>query len=167
MPLLLLEEMIKIKNILIQITSVFFIQLLLSDFLAIGTIRPDFMVILVLYWSNNYGRLFGMIMGFIIGFLSDLSGTASFFGLSPLTYLVTGYLIGSLKNKIPTINLFYFSILWIFILCFQFFISSAIRYQHLIGVNNVLFWSNWIGTCVYTLCFCGIFQFIYPLQRNI
>tara|TARA_B100001250_G_scaffold145735_1_gene124766 strand:+ start:126 stop:605 length:480 start_codon:yes stop_codon:yes gene_type:complete len=158
--------MIKVKYIILQIVFGFFIQLLLSEFLAIDTIRPDFIVILVLYWSNNHGRLFGMIMGFIVGFLSDLAGTASFFGLSPLTYLITGYLMGTLRNKTSTINLFYFTILWIIILCVQFLISCSVRYQHLFGINNILFWSKWAGTCVYTLCFCGIFQFIYPLRRG-
>ena len=74
--------------------AIWLIQLLIADFLALKTIRPDFMVILVLYWAIKHGRLAGTISGFLIGMLIDLSGTASFFGLSPLIYSVTGYLGG-------------------------------------------------------------------------
>ena len=42
------------------------LQLMLSDLLAIDTVRPDFCVILILYWSIMYGRLVGTVSGFII-----------------------------------------------------------------------------------------------------
>ena len=58
-------------------------QLLLVDFLSINTVRPDFLIILVLYWSIKHGKSVGTLYGFIIGLSVDLSGTASFFGLSP------------------------------------------------------------------------------------
>ena len=83
-------------------------QLLLADFLSIGTIRPDFLVILVLYWSIKYGRTTGTIAGFLIGLLIDLSGTASYFGLSPLIYYVTGLLGVYLMGTYSRINPIYF-----------------------------------------------------------
>ena len=75
---------------------IWFIQILFSDFLAVETVRPDFLVILVLYWAVKYGRTVGTLAGFLIGLIIDLSGTASFFGLSPLIYSITGYLGGYL-----------------------------------------------------------------------
>ena len=144
---------------------IWILQLLSADFLAINTIRPDFIFILVLYSSLKYGRLTGIVFGFMIGLLVDLSGTASFFGLSPLTYSITGYLGGSLIGKYSTMSLLYFSLFWIGILAFHFLIYSIVQYQHIIGVNTFLFWSKWFATCVYTLCFTGILQFIYPLHK--
>ena len=103
-------------------------QLLLADFLSIGTIRPDFLVILVLYWSIKYGRTTGTIAGFLIGLLIDLSGTASYFGLSPLIYSVTGYLGGYLMGTYSRLNPIYFSISWVAILIFQFLIFCVVQY---------------------------------------
>ena len=140
-------------------------QLLLADFLSIGTIRPDFLVILVLYWSIKYGRTIGTIAGFLIGLLIDLSGTASYFGLSPLIYSVTGYLGGYLMGTYSRLNPIYFSISWVTILIFQFLIFCVVQYQDIWMINPQLFWAKWLGTTIYTLSFAGILQVIYTLHK--
>ena len=55
-------------------TSIFFsgvvvwaLQLIFSDLLAISTVRPDFCLILVLYWSFQYSRSIVIILGFLMG----------------------------------------------------------------------------------------------------
>ena len=140
-------------------------QLLLVDLLSIGTIRPDLLVILVLYWSIKYGRTIGIIAGFLIGLLIDFSGTASYFGLSPLIYSVTGYLGGYLKGTYSRVNPIYFSISWVAILIFQFLIYCVVQYQDILMTNPQLFWAKWLGTTIYTLSFAGILQVIYPLNK--
>ena len=69
---------------------VWLLQLTTSDLLAIDTVRPDFCVILILFWSIMHGRLIGTVTGFIMGLVLDISGTGLFFGLSPLVYSITG-----------------------------------------------------------------------------
>jgi rod shape-determining protein MreD len=140
-------------------------QLLLADFLSIGTIRPDFLVILILYWSIKYGRTIGTISGFLIGLLIDLSGAASYFGLSPLIYSVTGYLGGYLMGTYSRLNPIYFSISWVAILVFQFLIFCVVQYQDIWMINPQLFWEKWLGTAIYTLSFACILQVIYPLHK--
>ena len=144
---------------------VWLMQLILSDFLAIETVRPDFPVILILYWSVKYGRTAGTVSGFMLGLLVDLSGTATFFGLSPLIYSITGYLGGNLSGSYTRINPFHFSIIWITILAFQFLIFCGVQYQDLWLINWYLFLSKWLGTTLYTLTFVAILQFIVPLHR--
>ena len=100
-----------------------------------------------------------------VGSLVDLSGTATFFGLTPLIYSVTGYLGGNLAGSYSKINPFYFSITWITILAFQFLIFCGVQYQDLWFINWHLFFGKWLGTTLYTLSFAGILQFIYPLHR--
>ena len=78
--------------------SVWVLQLLFIDLFSIGTIRPDFLLILVLYFSISNGRFIGTALGFILGFFLDISGSCNFFGLSPLIYSITGYLAGNLKG---------------------------------------------------------------------
>ena len=140
-------------------------QLLLADFLSIGTIRPDFLVILVLYWSIKYGRTIGTISGFLIGLIIDFSGAASYFGLSSLIYSVTGYLGGYLMGTYSRLNPIYFSISWVAILIFQFLIFCVVQYQYIWMVNPQLFWAKFLGTTIYTLSIAGILQVVYPLHK--
>lgn len=144
---------------------VWVLQLMISDLLAIDTVRPDFCVILILYWSIMHGRLIGTVTGFIMGLILDMSGTGLFFGLSPLIYSITGYLSGNLKGIISRINTLYFSLSWIIILLFQFFIYCGVQYQSLWVLDQNLFFGKWLGTSAYTLAFAGILQFIYPFDR--
>ena len=84
MYLLLLAEVMEINRLVFQGFLVWILELLLLDILEINNIRPDFFIVLILYWSIKYGRTLGIVSGFLIGVLVDLTGVASFFGLSPL-----------------------------------------------------------------------------------
>ena len=68
------------KNKLALITLiVLFFQILFVESLAINTIRPDFLVLFIIYITISNGRLIGLTMGFTIGLISDLSGVGSYF----------------------------------------------------------------------------------------
>ena len=73
---------------------IFFFQYLLSDLLTIRYYRPDFIVIYILYFGLYFGSYYGVIAGFFIGLLVDLTPMASYLGISPLAYSITGYLSG-------------------------------------------------------------------------
>ena len=145
--------------------SVWLLQIIFSDFLSINTVRPDFCVILILYWSLVYGRTMGIGAGFLFGLLVDLSGSGTFFGLSPLSYTITGYLAGRLYDYRSRLNPFYFSLSWIAILFFQFFIYCSVQYQDLWEIDRQIFWGKWFGTAIYSISFVGILQFIYPISK--
>tara|TARA_Y100001968_G_C19274449_1_gene675974 strand:+ start:141 stop:614 length:474 start_codon:yes stop_codon:yes gene_type:complete len=153
-------------KLIIPAFLVWLLQLLFSDLLAIGSIRPDFCLILILYWSINYGRTLGIISGFIFGLIVNLSGIGLFFGISSLTYAITGYLAGSIRMMRSRITPFHFTILWILIIFIQFFVYCTIQYQDLFVLDINVFWSKWFGTSIYTLSFIGILQFIIPLSRS-
>tara|TARA_X000001036_G_C20656118_1_gene797026 strand:- start:759 stop:1262 length:504 start_codon:yes stop_codon:yes gene_type:complete len=144
---------------------VWLLQLTISNLLIIDTVRPDFICILILYWSIRKGRFIGTLAGLILGIVFDLSGTANFFGISPLIYSITGYLAGNLYGKYSKLNPFYYNFAWVLILSFQFLIYCIINYQEILIIDIGLFFSKWFGTSLYTIIFVGIFQFIYPLNR--
>ena len=152
-------------NIIIMSSTVWLLQLLLSDSLSISSVRPDFCAILILYWSLIYGRTFGICSGFLFGLIVDLSGSGIFFGLSPITYTITGYLGGGLSINHTKLNQFYTSLSWIVILLFHFLVYCLIQYQDSWEFNKNIFWGKWFGTAIYTISFAGVLQFIYPIKN--
>ena len=144
---------------------VWIIQLTIADLLTIDTIRPDFIGILIVYWAVKYGRFLGTLSGLIFGIIFDLSGTALFFGLSPLIYTITGYLSGNLNGMYTKINPLIYNFSWVTILLLHFLIFCTVHYQEILIVDIDLFFGKWIGTSIYTISFMVILQFIVPLSR--
>ena len=155
----------KWNKLLISGFMVWLVQLTIVDLFIIDTVRPDFIGILIMYWSVNYGRFTGTVSGLIFGLIFDLSGSALYFGLSPLIYSTTGYLSGNLKGLYSKINPLFFNLTWIGIFILQFFIFCIVNYQEILIIDVDLFFGKWIGTSIYTITFMLIMQFIYPLNR--
>ena len=157
--------MIFLKYTLILLAT-FILQAWSSEFFSIGTIDPDFCVIMLLYISIKNGGMIGTLFGFFIGLFIDLSsGTNQFFGLTPLIYTTTGYFSSFLKEENVRLNKMYFTLIWIAILLAQFLIFSLIVYQQLLVQNSYMFIIKWLATSLYTLVFIGIFQVIAPLYK--
>jgi len=146
--------------------ATFIFQAWSSEFFTIGTIDPDFCVIILLYISIKNGGVVGTLFGFFIGLFIDLSsGTNKFFGLTPLVYTMTGYFSSFLKKENERLNKIYFTSIWVAILLVQFLIFSLIVYQQLLIQNPSMFFVKWLATSFYTLVFAGILQVIIPLYK--
>ena len=144
----------------------FLFQMWTSEFFTLGTIDPDFCLIVLLYISIRDGGLVGILFGFFIGLFIDLSsGTNQFFGLTPLIYTTTGYFSSFLKGENERLNKLYFTSLWIIIILCQFLIFSLIVYQQLLLESPVQFLIKWLATSLYTLLFAGILQFMIPIYK--
>ena len=152
----------------IQITFisllVLLFQFLLVDFLSLNLIRPDFLVIYVLYISLSNGKLVGTITGFCLGLLSNFFGIGSLFGLEPLCLSVVGYLAGYLINSYEKLLPYIFHSIWLAIIFLHFFIICYFRFQniYMLDISDFLF--NWLASASYTLLFIIAIQFIYPLK---
>ena len=139
-------------------------QILLSDFLVIRGIRPDFMLILVLYVSFQFGSLNGVILGFSLGVLEDLISSGSLIGLSSLTKSISGFLIGRLKGKYYIMSPIVFHFSWFAILLLHFFIYVYFNYQSVLESNSLVFWKTYFYVTIYTLVFFLLFQLIRPIS---
>ena len=137
-----------------------------AEFFSLGTIDPDFCIIVLLYISIKDGGVTGTLFGFFIGLFIDLSsGTNQFFGLTPLIYSTTGYFCSYLKGENEKLNKIYFTSIWVIIVLIQFLIFSLIVYQYLLVQSPTQFLVKWLATSLYTLIFLGIFQIIAPLHK--
>lgn len=154
------------NNYQISFFTVFFltIQLLLVDLLSLNLIRPDFLVIFILYLSMIKGKMYGMTVGFTIGFLSNLFGVGSYFGLEALSLTIVGYLGGYLKNIYEKVLPYIFHILWILIILLHFLLICYFRYQNIYISNLFEFLFIWITTTSYTMLFIISIQFIFPFR---
>ena len=139
-------------------------QILLSDFLVIRGIRPDFMLILILYISFKFGSLNGVILGFTLGILEDLISAGSLMGLSSLTKSISGFLICRLKGKYYTMSPITFHFSWFSILLLHFFIYVYFNYQSVLESNSLVFWKTYFYVTIYTLVFFLLFQLIRPIS---
>ena len=154
------------KNKLALITLiVLFFQILFVESLAINAIRPDFLVLFIIYITISNGRLIGLIMGFTIGLISDLSGVGSYFGLSPLSLSITAYLSGFLYLKYERLFPYVFHSIWIIILILHFYIITYFRFQSVFLSSKTEFFVIWIMTFVYTFIFFIIMQYFFPLRE--
>ena len=145
---------------------IFLFQYLLSDLLTIRYYRPDFIVIYILYFGLYFGSYYGVLAGFFIGLLVDLTPMASYFGISPLAYSITGYLSGHLQNKYNRLSPFIFHSIWIIIIAFHFIIFTYIKYQLLFEIDKLQFIFRWFSSFIYTLFFLLIMQYFFPIRRK-
>jgi len=151
---------------LVIIFVVFVFQIWASEFFSLGTIDPDFCIIVILYISIKEGRLAGTLIGFFIGLLIDLSsGSNQFFGLTPLIYATTGYFSGFLDGQYERLNKLYFTFWWVSIILCQFLVFSIVVYQDYLVQDPFNFIVKWLATSLYTLTFLGILQVIIPIYK--
>ena len=141
----------------------FILQFYLSEFMTIRSIRPDFLLIFIVYVSFQHGSFAGVIAGFTLGILEDLSGVGSMFGLAPLTKSITGFLIGKLQGQHSRMNPLYFHATWIGIIFFHFVFYIYFRFQTLYETSSEQFFLTWLFSAVYTLALLGLMQVVKPI----
>jgi len=143
---------------------ILFFEILISDLIIINNIRPDLLLIYILYTSLKYGRLKGLLSGFILGILEDLITGSIYFGISALCKTISGFLFGQLSNQFNKINpIFYFSYIG-FIIALNFFLYLFVLNQNLFNLNKMLFFNIYFYANIYTLIFLFVFNYIKPIK---
>lgn len=90
--------MVPVLKIIPVFVGVMLAQLYLAELLALGDIRPDFILVFLVFLSARYGRITGILLGFSAGLLQDLTGSLSVLGASALAKSVVGYTVGTLNG---------------------------------------------------------------------
>ena len=152
-------------NFFIISIFVFLFQIFFVDFLTINNIRPNLLIIYILYVSIIYGRMVSVFLAFIIGIVTDLFSAASYLGLTSLTLSITAYLSGYLYGKYERLLLYIFHLCWLSIFFLHFFILNYFLFQSLYISEKINFIIIWLASSSYTLIFIFILQFFYPLKE--
>ena len=72
----------------------FIIQSTVVEHIAIRGIKPDFILIILIYVSLRSGSMIGVILGFSIGLLQDFYGPPANLGLNALCKSLLGFSVG-------------------------------------------------------------------------
>ena len=144
----------------------FLMQIFLSNLLSVGSVRPDFLIIYVLYFAVNYGSFNGVLVGFSIGIIISIFDGGLIIGLLPLIYSIVGYSGGFLKTKHHKMVPVVFNLSCFLIIFGSFFIYTFFNYDYLFYNNLIIFLLTWLKTTLYTLSILLILQFIVPLRRT-
>ena len=88
-----------VKTIVV-IVGVFAAQLYLAEMMEVWHIRPDFILVLLVFISARYGRIPGILFGFTAGLLQDAMGSLSVLGANALAKSIVGYTLGTLNGTL-------------------------------------------------------------------
>lgn len=158
---------------------VVFIGLLFSHFLNssqlfdIGGIKPDFMIVFVLFFALRRGALFGLWVGFVAGLLTDgalgaetdTNGRVEYMvGIHSLAYSIIGYIVGKFTRNAYNEN--YFSI------TIYSLVTTLVSRIMIYFIFVTFFYSNknfsFIGVSLYTAAISPLlfyaFTIIYRLE---
>ena len=144
----------------------FLMQIFLSNLFSIRGVRPDFLIIFVLYFAVNFGSFKGVIAGFSVGIAASLFDSGIIIGLLPLIYSIVGYSGGFLKSQHYKMIPFYFNFSCFLIIIGCFFIYSYFNYNYLFYNDFKIFLLTWFKTAFYTISLLAIVQFIVPLRNT-
>ena len=77
-----------------------FLQTTIIPFIAIDTVIPDLILILLVYYSITQGQIYGSVLGFVYGFLIDII-TGTTLGSAMIAKTLAGFTAGyfSSENK--------------------------------------------------------------------
>ena len=145
---------------------VFLAQIFLSNLISIKGVRPDLLIIFVLYFAVNYGSFKGVLSGFLIGIIATIFDSGITLGILPLIYSIVGYSGGYLKSQHYKMAPFNFNFSCFLIIIGSFFIYSYFNYNYLFYNDFQIFVRTWIKTTLYTLSLLAIVQFIVPLRKT-
>ena len=153
------------KNYVLIFIVILFLQLFLVNILTIKNIRPDLILIFVLYLSVKIGSSKGIIAGFCIGIIIGLLDNSVSLGLSCLVYSVVGYLGGRLQRQTYKMLPFQFYTYSLVIVAVSFMIFNYFTFNNQLQHDFYLFIAMWIKSALYTISIAVLLQFVIPLQK--
>lgn len=142
------------------------IQLVIAPWFLIQGIKPDFILILIMFMAILYGRVYGELYGFGLGLIVDIIGIGSFFGLSALAKTVAGFLAGYLKGRRNRLNSFTFYTFTSFIIFIHYLIFFLINFHATEYAIRFLLVRYILPETVYTAVMFIVFDYILSLDND-
>lgn len=150
-----------IKGIVIFVV-VILAQIFLAEYLDVGSIRPDFLLVLLIYYSARKGRINGILMGFVAGFAQDLTSSLTVLGANALSKSIVGFTTGTLNGTETVwtprvINIYVYGSI----------VAHALIYQFIMALGLDLAWMQIITRMILEIAISSLMvtgmRFIVPI----
>ncbi len=82
----------------ILLIGIVIFQVMIVDNISFLNSHVDFVIIATLFFALHGGSMSGQVFGFIAGIFYDAFAASQFFGITPLTYTVTGFIVGKFSK---------------------------------------------------------------------
>lgn len=133
----------RVLKLFLALILVFLGQLYLAPLLKILSIRPDFILILLVFVSSRYGRMAGILLGFFAGLMQDVTGSLAVMGANSLPKSIVGYTLGTLNGNLTVwtprvINLYIYGSLLGHAVIYQWIMVLGISASFGTVLNNIL-----------------------------
>jgi len=129
------------------------IQGLIAPWMSIAGLRPDFLLILVLFVGRLEGKVVGQLFGFGAGLIADSIGIGSFLGLSALAKTVAGYGAGIMRRKQRRWSPIYMYLMEILVVLVHFLIIYLVNFKGSALSVQYIFFRYVLFSSLYTLVF--------------
>ena len=142
---------IKRSNIYITIVLIFFAELIIFQNFRFFNVKPDLLLIAVLFFGFNFGTMRGLEAGALAGILKDMFSIGCF-GVNMFTYVFIGLISGLLKNKLAKENF----LSEFFLAISAVYITSGIYFLYLAKSLNLISEHISWQSCLYKALFTGV-----------
>ena len=153
------------KNYIIPLIIALLAQLFLSNVLSIRGVKPDFIIIFMIYFALNQGSFRGVVTGFTLGLVISIFDSSPEIGVLPLTYSILGYGFGLLSNYKQQLASIKFNVYCYFLIFFSFFVYNYFLFDSIFYNDFSLFIIYWFKNMIYTVTLIVIFQLIFPFRK--
>ncbi|MBU1064061.1 rod shape-determining protein MreD [bacterium] len=142
------------------------LQLVVAPWFSIQGIKPDFILVLVMFVAILYGRVYGQLYGFGFGLIVDMIGIGSFLGLSAMVKSIAGFLTGYLKGRRNRFNSFTLYTFTCFIIFFHYLIFFLINFHSTDYSIQFLVVRYILPETIYTSVLFIVFDYILSLSND-
>lgn len=117
-------------------------QVFLAEYLVVGVIRPDILLVLLIYYSARKGRISGILMGFVVGIGQDLTSSLTVLGANALSKSIVGFTTGTLNGTETVwtprvINIYVYGSIIAHTLIYQFIMSLGLELPWMQFINRI------------------------------
>lgn len=142
------------------------LQTTIANWISILGIRPDFLLIFVVYQAFKNGPAAGALWGFLVGFASDVYGPIEWLGISAISMTLLGYLAGLLEDKYLTLQYGTRIVGLGFGFIFNDLVALALSNLTASEMTHV-FLTHSLPECVYTVVVGGVvYYFLFRGKRR-
>ncbi len=105
------------------------LQFTVGNWITVIGIKPDFVLLYVIYLGYREGRVSGVLYGFSLGLLQDVAAASAFIGLSALIKSIIGFGAGYLHGKYHMVNPIWLGLVAILLILFGQILYFGIYYS--------------------------------------